>query len=67
MTSRAMRTFWLTVGLCYATAAAGDAALHLQEVHTAGVPRFAPAHLAVAFSACLFWPVDLIARQLLAH
>ena len=64
MPLRAARTAWLIALLLYAAAAAGDAAWHLREGHAAGAARFAPDRLAVALSACLFWPVDLVAQVL---
>lgn len=65
MTTRASRALWLIAFALYLAAAAGDAALHLRDVRTADAPRFAPSHLVVAFTACLFWPLDLAARVLL--
>ena len=59
------RRAWLVVLWLYALAAAGDFALHLGVGWLAGQNWFAPADLAVAFSASLFWPVDIIARLLL--
>jgi|GEM_PF-2309487 hypothetical protein len=65
MTARRYRAFW-TAALClYAAAGLGDAALHIREEHAAPAGRFAPGHLAVAFAAGLFWPVDLVAQVLL--
>ncbi|MGC2414363.1 MAG: hypothetical protein WA459_16890 [Stellaceae bacterium] len=59
------RRLWL-VGLCvYALAAAADAAVHLRNDTLAGQEWWAPDNLTVAFSAGLFWPVDLFARKLL--
>jgi hypothetical protein len=44
-----------------------DVAVHLREDTQAGQDWRAPDNLAVAVSAGLFWPVDLVARQLLAR
>ena len=61
------RRLWLAALLLYAIAAAADVAVHLNEDRLAGQDWRAPDNLAVALSAGLFWPVDLIARQLLAR
>jgi hypothetical protein len=61
------RRFWLAVLWLYAIAAAGDMAAHLHDDSAAGQDWRAPDNLAVAFSAGLFWPVDLVARLLLAR
>jgi hypothetical protein len=59
------RRVWL-IGLClYAAAAALDFAAHLNADSRAGRNWHDPANLAVAFSAALFWPADLIAGLLL--
>jgi hypothetical protein len=61
------RRVWL-VGLClYAIAAAADMAVHLDADRRAGGGWLNPPNLAVAFSAALFWPLDLVAHQLLAR
>jgi len=61
------RRVWL-VGLClYAIAGAADAMIFLREQARAGEDWWAPDNLAVAFSAGLFWPVDLVAQSLLTH
>ena len=61
------RRVWL-VGLClYAIVAAVDVAVQLRNDTLAGQNWWAPDNLAVAFSAGLFWPVDLVAQSLLAH
>ncbi len=61
------RRVWL-VGLClYAIAGAADAAIFLREQARAGEDWWAPDNLAVAFSAGLFWPVDLVAQSLLGR
>jgi hypothetical protein len=54
------------MALCfYAAAAAIDFAAHLAADSRAGRNWHEPANLAVAFSAGLFWPADLIAALLL--
>jgi hypothetical protein len=50
----------------YGAAALADIAWHLAEDTRAGQDWRAPANLVVAFSAGLFWPVDLIAEYLLS-
>ena len=63
----ALGRLWL-VGLClYAVAAVADVAVHLSADRRAGRDWLAPASLAVAVSAGLFWPLDLVAQQLLAR
>jgi hypothetical protein len=55
-----------TIALClYALAAVVDFAAHLQSDSRAGRDWHDPANLAVAFSAGLFWPADLVALLLL--
>jgi hypothetical protein len=61
------RRTWLVALWLYAVLAAADIAVHLNEDRQAGQDWLAPDNLAVAFSASLFWPVDLIARRLLAR
>jgi hypothetical protein len=51
----------------YAIATAADFAAHLSEDRQAGRDPLAPANLAVAVSAALFWPIDLVARRLLGR
>jgi hypothetical protein len=61
------RRVWL-VGLClYAIVGAADAAIFLRDEARAGQDWWSPDNIAVAFSAALFWPVDLVARSLLAR
>ena len=59
------RRLWLAALCLYALAALADMAAHLNEVARAGEP-IAP-NIPVAFAAGLFWPVDLVARILLAR
>jgi len=61
------RRVWLVALWLYAILAVADAAVHLNEDRLAGQDWRAPDNLAVAISAGLFWPVDLVARRLLAH
>jgi hypothetical protein len=63
MTARVGHAGWLIAALLYASAAAGDAALHLKEAPTTSA--LAPSHVIITFAACLFWPIDLVARVLL--
>jgi hypothetical protein len=60
------RSAWLAALLFYALAASGDFAYHLiEDLHT-GNQAIEFSDVAVAFSAAVFWPVDLIAMALLA-
>ena len=61
------RRVWLAALWLYAIAAASDMTLHLSEDARAGQDWRAPDNLVVAFSAGLFWPVDLLAQRLLAR
>jgi hypothetical protein len=61
------RRVWLILLWLYAIAAAADVAFHLNEDRKRGPGWLAPANLAVAVSAGLFWPIDLVARRLLAR
>ncbi len=60
------RSAWLAALLLYALAASGDFAYHLLEDLNTGNEAIAFSDVAVAFSAAVFWPVDLIAMALLA-
>jgi len=51
----------------YGLAALSDAAVHLQDDRRAGREWRGAAALAVAISAGLFWPLDLVAQQLLGR
>ena len=65
-TPTARRLAWLAALLFYALAAGGDFAYHLiEDLHT-GNQAIEVSNVAVAFSAAVFWPVDLIAMALLA-
>jgi hypothetical protein len=61
------RRIWLVGLWLYAIAAAADVAVHLDEDRRDGENWLAPDNLAVAVSAGLFWPIDLVARRLLAR
>jgi hypothetical protein len=62
----ARRVPWLVALLLYGFAAGGDFAYHLLEDLRTGDQVIEVSEIAVAYSAALFWPVDLIARFLLA-
>ncbi|HEX3862135.1 MAG TPA: hypothetical protein VHY35_10630 [Stellaceae bacterium] len=59
------RRIWLIVLCCYGAAAAADFAVHLNNDRRPDGDWLKPANLAVAFSASLFWPGDLVAQVLL--
>ena len=63
--SRLSHRVWLVVLCLYAAAAAADIGVHLNAERQAGRNWHDPANLAVAFSAGLFWPADIIAALLL--
>jgi hypothetical protein len=52
--------------LFYALAAGGDFAYHLTENLRTGNRAIEVSQIPVAFSAAVFWPVDLISMWLLA-
>ncbi|HWO87368.1 MAG TPA: hypothetical protein VNN75_12885 [Stellaceae bacterium] len=56
---------WLAALLVYALAGGGDFAYHLIEDVRTGNDSIEVSDIAVAFSAAVFWPVDLIAMALL--
>ena len=58
------RRLWLAALVLYAGAALADFGLHLARDSRAGRDWHDATHLAVAFSASLFWPVDLVAEYL---
>jgi len=60
------RSAWLAALLFYALAAGGDFAYHLTENLRSGNRAIEVSQIPVAFSAAVFWPVDLIAMSLLA-
>jgi hypothetical protein len=57
---------WLAALIFYALAASGDLAYHLIEYLHTGNEAIEVSEIVVAFSAAVFWPVDLIAMALLA-
>jgi len=61
------RRLWLLALLVYALAAVVDAGRHLSEHRREGGVWLSPAILAVAVSAGLFWPIDIVAQPLLAR
>ena len=65
-TPTAHRSAWLAALVFYALAASGDFAYHLIEDVRTGNDSIEVSDIAVAFSAAVFWPVDLIAMVLLA-
>jgi hypothetical protein len=60
------RSAWLAALLLYALAAGGDFVYHLIEDLRTGNEAIEVSEIPVAFSAAVFWPVDLIAMVLLA-
>ncbi len=60
------RSAWLAALLLYGLAAGGDFAYHLIEHLHTGKQAIGVSEVVVAFSAAVFWPVDLIAMALLA-
>jgi hypothetical protein len=60
------RRAWLAALLLYGLAAGGDFAYHLIDYLRTGDQVIEFSEVAVAFSAALFWPIDLIAMALLA-
>ena len=52
--------------MLYAVAASGDFAYHMIEDLRTGNQAIEFSEILVAFSAAVFWPVDLIAMALLA-
>jgi hypothetical protein len=62
----AHRSAWLAALVLYGFAAGGDFAYHLIEDLRTGNQAIEVSEVAVAFSAAVFWPVDLIAMALLA-
>jgi hypothetical protein len=58
---------WLIALCLYALAVAADIAVHLDEHRRAGSGWLTAPNLAVAVSAGLFWPIDLVAQLLRAR
>jgi hypothetical protein len=63
--ARMRRRVWLIVLVLYFVAAVVDGAVHVAEARRIG-ETMGPAIFAVAFCAGLFWPIDIVARPLLA-
>ena len=63
---RKHRSVWRAALLLYGLAAGGDFAYHLSEDLHTGNQAIELSEVAVAFSAAVFWPVDLVAMSLLA-
>jgi hypothetical protein len=62
----ARRSLWLAALVIYTVAASGDFVYHLIENLHTGNQAIEFSEVLVAFSAAVFWPVDLIAMALLA-
>jgi hypothetical protein len=60
------RRFWLVGLLLYGLGAGADFAYHLADNLHSGDAAIEFPEIAVAFSAGLFWPIDLVAIALLA-
>ena len=60
------RRVWLAGLSFYGLAAGADLAYHLIDDLYTGDQVIAFSEVAVAFSAALFWPVDIVAMALLA-
>jgi hypothetical protein len=60
------RSVWLAALLLYGLAAGGDFAYHLIDDLRTGNQAIEVSEVAVALSAAVFWPVDLVAMALLA-
>jgi hypothetical protein len=58
------RRVWLAILVLYLAIAAADSGYRVVEASRVGF-RIDPGVLAVAFCAGLFWPIDIVARQLL--
>lgn len=60
------RSVWLAVLLVYGLGAGADFAYHLVQDLRTDDQAIEVSDVAVAFSAAVFWPVDLVAMWLLA-
>ena len=60
------RRVWLAALILYAIAGIVDGATHITEPLAAGPHPSGLSTLALAFCAGLFWPIDIVARALLA-
>jgi len=63
---RTSRRLWLVGLSLYGLAAGADLGYHLIDNLYTGDQRIAFSEVVVAFSAALFWPVDIVAMTLLA-
>jgi hypothetical protein len=64
---RTRRQAWLLALVLYGLAAGGDFAYHLIDYLHTGDRVIEFSEITVAFSAALFWPVDIVAMTLLAR
>lgn len=64
---RTRQKAWLLGLVLYGLAAGGDFAYHLIEYLHTGDQAIEFSEVTVAFSAALFWPVDIVAVTLLAR
>jgi hypothetical protein len=64
--ARLRQRAWLIALLLYALGAGVDIARHLTEDLRTGNEAIEFSEVAVAFSAGLFWPLDIVATALLA-
>jgi hypothetical protein len=64
---RTRRQAWLLGLVLYGLAAGGDFAYHLIDYLHTGDQAIELSEVTVAFSASLFWPVDIVAMMLLAR
>ena len=60
------RRIWLAALILYAIAGIIDGASRIAQPPVPGSRSSPAAVLAVAFCAALFWPIDIVARPLLA-
>jgi hypothetical protein len=60
------RRVWLAVLILYALAGIADGVGRINEPLASGNHPNTLSRLAVAFCAGLFWPIDIVARSLLA-
>ena len=67
LTLTTSRRLWLAALVLYGAAGLADMSARLAAERRAGHDWHDPAHLTVAFSAGLFWPVDLVAGHLLSR
>jgi hypothetical protein len=65
--SRAHHPAWLAALVLYGIAATGDFAYHLINDLHSGNRAIGYPEVVVAFSAALFWPLDIVAMALLGR